>query len=56
MNFVIALVIFNDALDAEETALIIKKFRRSIDQSDHFEFKFNKVNRGLRMSFLGAVI
>lgn len=54
-NFVIALVIFEDDLDAEETALIIKKFRRSIGKPDYFEFKFNKISKEYRVGFLNAV-
>lgn len=44
-HFVIACVIFDDALDAEEAALTIKKFRRSLGWSEHREFKFNKTNK-----------
>ena len=41
-HFVIACIIFDDFLDAEEAALIIKKYRRSIGWGDYREFKFNK--------------
>lgn len=53
--FVIVLVIFDDDLDAEETALEIKKFRREIGKSDRFEFKFNKCSKDLRIGFLKAI-
>lgn len=53
--FVIALIIFDDELDAEETALKIKKLRRDLGKSDKFEFKFNKCNKDLRCAFLKAV-
>ncbi len=45
--FVIACVIFDDPLDAEETALIIKKYRRELGWSEGREFKFNKTNKAL---------
>ena len=41
-HFVMACVIFDDPLDAEEVSLAIKKYRRSINWADHREFKFNK--------------
>lgn len=53
--FAIGLVIFDDDLHAEETALIIKKYRRAAGLPDHFEFKFNKCNKALRLGFLEAV-
>lgn len=40
--FVIALVIFDDNLVAEETALAIKKLRREFRFPDDVEFKFHK--------------
>ena len=46
-HFVIACVIFDDTLDAEEAALIIKKYRRELGWSDQREFKFNKTNKKL---------
>jgi len=54
-HFVIALVIFDDELDAEETALKIKKFRRDLGKNEKFEFKFNKSNKDLRVDFLNVV-
>ena len=53
--FVIAMVIFHDNLDAEETALQIKKLKRELGFSDFFEFKFNKTSRELRKNFLSTV-
>lgn len=44
-HFVIACVIFDDPLDAEETALEIKKYRRSMGWNDNREFKFNKTKK-----------
>jgi len=43
--FVIACVIFNDPLDAEETALAIKKYRRDLGWRPDREFKFNKTKK-----------
>jgi hypothetical protein len=44
-HFVIACVIFGDQLDAEETSLIIKRYRRELKWTDYREFKFNKTNK-----------
>lgn len=44
-HFVIACVIFDDPLDAEETALIIKKYKKEINWSNEREFKFNKTKK-----------
>jgi hypothetical protein len=54
-TFVIALVIFDDQLAAEETALRIKKLRRELKLSDSFEFRFNKCSPEIRRRFLREV-
>jgi hypothetical protein len=54
-HFVIACVIFDDCLDAEETALKIKRLRQSYGWHKNKEFKFNKSNRSVRLDFLRAV-
>jgi hypothetical protein len=54
--FVIACVIFDDPLDAEETALIIKKFRRSLGWADYREFKFNKTKKDIIAGLLNEVV
>ena len=54
-SFVVALVVFDENLDAEETALEIKKYRKKIGKTERFEFKFNKCNKELRIGFLKAV-
>lgn len=54
-HFVIACVIFDDNLDAEETALKIKRLRRTLRWRDNHEFKFNKMNKDLRLQFLQEV-
>lgn len=53
--FVVVLVIFDDELEAEETALKIKKLRRELKKSDRFEFKFNKCSKEFRIRFLKAI-
>ncbi len=54
-HFVIACVIFDDNLDAEETSLKIKRYRRTLGRRDDHEFKFNKSNKDVRMGFFDAV-
>lgn len=54
-HFVIACVIFDDNLDAEESALKIKRLRRTLSWRDEHEFKFNKTNRSIREQFLNEV-
>ena len=53
--FVIALVIFNDDLEAEKAAVCIKDLKRKLGFPDDLEFKFNKSSRKTRESFLRAV-
>ena len=53
--FVIALVIFDDELEAEKTSISIKELRRKLKVSDKYEFKFNKTNRSFRNSFFKTV-
>lgn len=53
--FVISLIIFDDELEAEETALRIKKLRKQLKKTDKFEFKFNKCNRIYREKFLQEI-
>jgi hypothetical protein len=54
-HFVIACVVFDDNLDAEETALKIKRLRRSLHWRDEHEFKFNKSSKGIRLAFLNEI-
>lgn len=53
--FVIACVVFDDNLDAEETSLKIKRLRRSLKWRDDHEFKFNKTTKQIRQAFLTEV-
>jgi hypothetical protein len=54
-TFVFCCVIFDDELDAEKTAVTIKEFRRKINKSDKFEFKFNKSSKVIREKFLQEI-
>jgi len=54
-RFVIACVIFDDTLVAEETAVAIKKYRRSIGFPDDVEFKFVKSKDKIKRGFLQAI-
>ncbi len=53
--FVVALVIFNDYLDAEKTSIAIKELRRKLKVDDRFEFKFNKCDQRFKKAFFNAV-
>src|SRR3989338_11508975 len=50
--FVIALVIFDDPLIAEEVALDLKKLRRELKFPDTTEFKFHKSRKMVKKKFL----
>jgi len=50
--FVIALVIFDDNLVAEETALSLKKLRRNLSFPDSVEFKYHKSRKEIKRKFL----
>jgi len=54
--FAIALVVFDDDIDAEETSVIIKKFRRSLGWASHREFKFHQLRSDICCDFLRAVM
>jgi hypothetical protein len=53
--FVIAMVIFDDNLVAEKTALSIRKLKCEQKRSESFEYKFNKCSKGDRKSFLESI-
>lgn len=53
--FVIALVIFDDALVAEEVSLAVKKLRRELIFPDSMEFKFHKSRLQVKKKFLQTV-
>lgn len=53
--FVVACIIFDDELVAEETALAIKKYRRKIGFPSTVEFKFAKSKNQTKKDFLHTV-
>lgn len=53
--FTIALVIFDDNLVAEETAVALKKLRRDLRFPDDVEFKFHKSRLKVKQRFLEKV-
>lgn len=53
--FIISLVIFNDELEAEKTAIAIKELKRSLGFPDNMEFKFHKSSKSVREKFLNAI-
>ena len=54
--FVISLVIFDDDLEAEKTAVAIKELRREIGFPEHVEFKFFKSKYPVREAFLRKIM
>lgn len=54
-HFVIALVIFDQPLDAEETGLHIKRLRQRLNVSSQYEFKFSQSKDYFRYQFLDTV-
>jgi hypothetical protein len=55
-HFVIAMVIFDDPLEAEKAAVAIKTLRRELGFPDGTEFKFYKSRDDVRKRFLRAVM
>ena len=54
-HFVIACIIFDQNQDAEDAANKIRFLRKSLDWRADREFKFNKLNKQIRLSFLNEV-
>lgn len=54
-HFVIAAILFEDDLDAEETSLKIKRLRKELNWKENHEFKFRKLSPELRVKFLNTV-
>lgn len=54
-HFVIAMVIFDDELEAEKTAVAIKELKRQVRFGDNVEFRFFKTSKNIRIKFLQAV-
>jgi len=55
-HFVISAVIFNDELEAQQTAVAIQILRRNLGFPDDVEFRFFKSSRDTRLNFLRAVM
>jgi hypothetical protein len=53
--FAIAVVFFDDDLDAEEASLRIKRMRRSLGWHDLHEFKFRKTSSDIKIQFFETV-
>ncbi len=53
--FVISLVIFDDELEAEKTAVAIKDLKRALGFPDNMEFKFFRSSNNVRKEFLQTV-
>lgn len=54
-HFVIAMVIFDDELEAEKTAVAIKDLKRKIGFGEDVEFRFFKNSQNIRLKFLETV-
>lgn len=53
--FIIALIIFDDNLEAEKTSVAIKELRRKLRVSDFYEFKFNKSEPKFKKKFFETI-
>lgn len=53
--FVIAMIIFDDELEAEKTAIAIKELKRYLKFPDGVEFKFSKSSKNTRTKFLQTI-
>ncbi len=54
-HFIIAMIIFDDDLEVEKTAVAIKELKRKIGFSDQTEFRFFKTNNRYKIKFLQTV-
>ena len=53
--FIIAMVCFDDELEAEKTAVAIKELKRKLGFSEQTEFRFFRNSRATRIKFLEAI-
>ena len=53
--FIISMVIFDDELEAEKTAVAIKELKREIGFEEQTEFRFFKTRKDFRIKFLKTV-
>lgn len=54
-HFIIAMVCFDDELEAEKTAVAIKELKRELKFSELAEFRFFKTRDNIRLKFLTAI-
>jgi len=54
-HFIIAMVCFDDELEAEKTAIAIKELKREFGFSEEMEFRFFKSSKNVRVKFLEAI-
>jgi hypothetical protein len=54
-HFIIAMVIFDDELEAEKTAIAIKELKRKIGFREQTEFRFFKTRKDFRIKFLRTI-
>ena len=54
-HFIIAMVIFDDELEAEKTAVAIKELKRKIGFREQTEFRFFRTRRDFRIKFLKTI-
>lgn len=54
-HFIIAMVVFDDELEAEKTAVAIKELKRGLGYSEQMEFRFFKNSKNIRIKFLEVV-
>lgn len=54
-HFVIAMIIFDDELEAEKTAVAIKELKRKLGFGDNVEFRFFKNSKNVRLNFFEAI-
>ncbi|MFZ2970658.1 MAG: DUF3800 domain-containing protein, partial [Minisyncoccia bacterium] len=54
-HFIIAMVIFDDELEAEKTAVAIKELKRKINFKEQTEFRFFKTRKDFRIKFLETI-
>jgi len=54
-HFIIAMVCFDDELEAEKTAVAIKELKRELGFSQQMEFRFFKNSQKVRVKFLETV-
>lgn len=54
-HFIIAMVVFNDELEIEKTAVAIKELKRKLKFPDYTEFRFFKTYSGAKIRFFKTI-